>query len=108
MKLKSKDASNIYVKCRVCGIPEGPTVKLKDWLCNDCLHQAYLHWREVAYSAVLDHRELCLLIRREGLKMRDLVRVVTRYGTLPPIKDRGDYWKKRKRKGMLDTKQSDA
>lgn len=54
----------------------------------DCLYQAYVHWREMAHTAVLDSRELCLLIRMEGFKMRDLVRVVNRSGNLPVVRDR--------------------
>ena len=69
----------------MCG---GKTTALKDGLCGDCLHQAYLHWREIAHSAVLDSRALCLQIRWEGMKMRRLVNAVMREGKLPAVRDR--------------------
>lgn len=74
-----------YAKCRMCS---AKTSKLRDGLCNDCVYQAYQHWREIAHSAVLDSRELCMLIRREGLKIRDLMRTVNRSGNLPLVRDR--------------------
>ena len=79
---------NEYTHCRMCSEKNNAKTKLRDGLCVDCLFQSYKHWREVAHSAVLDHRHLCMLIRMEGLKMRDLVRVVNRSGNLPLVRKR--------------------